>query len=42
MKNSNNHNAGEVLKFNAVIPSVHQRKELLYAMEKNGSQLDYA
>lgn len=33
-KNSDGQNACEVLKFNAVIPSVHQRKELLYAMEK--------
>lgn len=38
MKNSNNQNDCEALKFNAVIPSVHQRKELLYAMEKTDAE----
>nr|WP_320024793.1 glycerol-3-phosphate responsive antiterminator [uncultured Acetobacterium sp.] len=33
-KNSDSQNACKALKFNTVIPSVHQRKELLYAMEK--------
>jgi glycerol uptake operon antiterminator len=30
-------NAGEQLKFQSVIPSVHQRKELLYAMEETAA-----